>query len=185
MITTLSPRRAMLTAVVLVAVVITSAVALVLVGTVPNGPGLSVDSASYELAADKYRDAPVLVPLVLNGVFPPGYPAAIAAAQILEPDARDAALLVNLVCFAATIALVAGAVWISRREAGAKATPASVAVVVAAASALAISPAMLRWTGYVMAELLSIALTVAAVGRAEHIRGAGGAHTVRQWHVSP
>lgn len=179
MITALSPRRAMLTAVVLVAVVITSAVALVLVGTVPNGPGLSVDSASYELAADKYRDAPVLVPLVLNGVFPPGYPAAIAAAQILEPDARDAALLVNLVCFAATIALVASAVWISRREAGAKATPASVAVVVAAASALAISPAMLRWTGYVMAELLSIALTVAAV-----VAASRGVRAAPRWFVA-
>lgn len=141
-----------------------AAVAVVAIATAPNGPGLSVDSASYELAADSFDGARALVPLVLNDIFPPGYPATVAAAQTISPEARDAAVLVNQVALAATIALVAAIVWWARRE---RDTGLSRAVVpVTAAALVATAPAMLRWTGYVMAEQLSILLTMVAVAAA-------------------
>lgn len=141
-----------------------AAVAVVAIAIAPNGPGLSVDSASYELAANSFDGARALVPLVLNDIFPPGYPATIAAAQTVTPEARDAAVLVNQVALAATVCLVAAIVWWSRRDRDSGLSRAVVPVV--AAGLVATAPAMLRWTGYVMAEQLSIALTMVAVGAA-------------------
>jgi hypothetical protein len=134
---------------------------LVLVAVAPHGPGLSVDSASYELAAEHFRGARELVPLVLNGVFPPGYSAGIATAQVAAPEARDAALVVNLLGLAATLALVAVGLWQSRRpsdDGWARLVVPGVAVVL-----VATSPSMLRWGGYVMAEHLALAATMVAV----------------------
>lgn len=149
---------------VAVAVGALAAVAVVAIGIAPNGPGLSVDSASYELAADSFDGARALVPLVLNDIFPPGYPATIAAAQTVAPEARDAAVLVNQLALMATIGLVAAIVWWGRRDLESGLSRAVVPVV--AAALVATAPAMARWTGYVMAEQLSIALTMLAVGAA-------------------
>ena len=150
------PRRIVVVLVVLVAVTAGGVVAF---ATAPNGPGLSVDSASYELAATAYRDDPWRVPLVLNGVFPPGYSATIAGARFGTATAREAARAVNIACLMAIIVMVAAAVATARPRRGADA----IAVPVTAALLLATSAAMLRWTGYVMAEVLSITAVVAAV----------------------
>jgi len=144
---------------VVVGLLIVAAGMVVAFATGPNGPGLSVDSASYELAASSYRDDPWRVALVLNGVFPPGYPAAIAGALSVTATPRDAAMVVNVLSLGVTIALVAVAVTLARPRRGVDA----VAAPVATALLLATSAAMLRWTGYVMAELLSIACVLAAV----------------------
>ena len=144
---------------VLVGLVAVAAGGVVAFATAPNGPALSVDSASYELAATAYRDEPWRVPLVLNGVFPPGYSAAIAGARFGSATAREAARGVNIACLMAIIVMVAASVASARPRRGADA----VAAPVAAALLLATSAAMLRWTGYVMAEVISITAVVAAV----------------------
>ncbi len=144
---------------VLVGLVIVVAACVVAFATAPNGPGLSVDSASYELAATAFRGERWRVPLVLNGLFPPGYSATMALALGATGSARDAAVVVNILSLAATIAMVAASAARARIRHGVDA----VVVPLAAALLLATSASMLRWTGYVMADVLALAAMVAAV----------------------
>ncbi|MGH9291061.1 MAG: hypothetical protein ACRD0V_22650 [Acidimicrobiales bacterium] len=143
-------------------------VVVVLHGTGLRGPGLTIDSTTYLLAADVYRDEPSRVAATLNGVFPPGYSAAIVAARSAAGGPLDAARVVNVAALTSTIVLVAWGVWSARRWTGQAGTAGSrAAAAVIAAALVGGSAAMLRWSGAVMAEALSIAFVVASAVVAE------------------
>lgn len=143
-------------------------VAAVLHATGARGPGLTIDSMTYLLAADVYRDDPSQVAATLNGIFPPGYPAAIVAARWATGGSLGAARLVNVVALSATIALVGWGTFSARRWTGERGTAGSrAAAAVAVAALVGGSVAMLRWSGAVMTEALSIAFVVASAVVAE------------------
>jgi hypothetical protein len=161
------PAAAFFTAATVASIAVLSVV-VVVYGTGPRGPGLTIDSTTYLLAADVYRDDPSLVAATLNGVFPPGYSAAIVAARWATGGTLDAARAVNVVALASTIVLVGWGVWSARRwtgQAGAAGSRAAAAVF--AAALVGGSAAMLRWSGAVMADAPSIAFVVASALVAE------------------
>lgn len=147
---------------------------LILAATLPHGPGLAIDSTTYLLAADSYPDRE-LVGLVLNGVFPPGYPAAVAVAAIGIDDVQHAALAVNLVAVAAIVVLVGLTVaGPSGRddEAPAPTDRRRLVAVAVACAVVTSSVPFLEWSATAMSEALSIALVLGAVF--------AGAHAARQ-----
>jgi hypothetical protein len=161
-------RAAALVAAAAVASITAVSVALVLYGTAPRGPGLTIDSTTYLLAAEELRDDPSRVAATLNDVFPPGYPAAIAVARWAAAEPPNAARVVNVVALAATIALVGWGAWSARRRTGEAGTAGStVAAAVLGAALVGGSAAMLRWSGAVMSEALSIAFIVGSAVAAE------------------
>jgi hypothetical protein len=115
-----------------------------------------------------YVDSPSQVAATLNGVFPPGYPAAIAAARSVAGGLLDAARVVNVAALASVIVLVGWGAWSARRWNGQAGTAGSrlVAAVVSAAL-VGGSSAMLRWSGAVMTEAPSLAFVVASAVVAE------------------
>lgn len=144
-----------------------AAVALVLFATEPRGAGLTIDSTTYLLAADSYGRDVSEVGAVLNGVFPPGYSAAIAAVDVVVDDLGRAAIAVNVLSLALVLALLAHSVWVSgeRGDDGAP-TVRQAAATVATVAIVALSTQMLRWTGAAMSELFSLVFVFAAIAMA-------------------
>ncbi len=164
----------------LIATISLVAAAAVLFATGPRGPGLTIDSTSYLLAADSYgRDISDVGP-VLNGVFPPGYSAAIAIVGLVVDDLGRAAVLVNVASLVVALGLIGLQVWRSGRGHDTGTKPplrAAVAAVVTVAT-VASSTAVLRWSGAAMSELLTLALVLGAIHLA--VRGAETGGT-RRW----
>lgn len=121
-----------------------------------HGPGLSPDSVTYLSAARNLAAGHGYIDLTgqANTTFAPGYPAVLAAGQVIGLSLTTAARLVNVISFAAIVVLS----WMLLRR-----HVSSPRLVLAATAAVALSPAVLNVAHQAWSESLFCAVLLVFV----------------------